>query len=638
MKRIIQLIICLVALEMGATGYSSLEYLSMDFSESTNGHLYGGWTCWGMGKTPAPEVTEAFNIESGDPAYTIMGVGELFVPFSNSTTMEGGLVSEWLVSPAVELPVNDVMLSFYVAAFGTLTTSNYEIYVSTTGNTPESFTEDPIYIGTIDGHTQYAKTELIHIPINGYKNKTIHVAFVNRSIDTMLTGFTNITIADYSVRLTNQTEKFVYESGDYPVSLIAQIMTPIECSGFKAMIETDTGIVSEYEESKNLNIGYKSYSIEFPIEINLPDHQTVNYKITLTPNYEEAKSLELNYSISYSLAYDKIVVMENATGAWNPYATYGSAAIDKYEDTYSNQFIPIEVHYYDAMEVDSYYPYIFNMTGGLSPLAVLNRSVVADTWDEDAIKKLLRQKSPMQVEIIETNFDTITKRGYVKFAPKIGVDINNIDLTAVVIIREDKCTGSGKNWTQMNNLSGAKSATQVGVSMDWWPYLKPYCEEVPEIEGFEFAHVGWGIFNDFGGSGVELARRWKGNEPQEFALSFDLPENIQKIENTSVVVLVIDKETGEILTANDMYADEYSSIKNIPNLDKYNILYKGHTIYVEAEPGAIVDLYNANGINLEKFVMNSSAININIENLNELIFVRVNKGNTTIVKKIVCTD
>lgn len=51
----------------------------MDFSESTDGYLYEGWTCWGMGKTPISEVTETFNIKSGDPAYTIIGVGELFV-------------------------------------------------------------------------------------------------------------------------------------------------------------------------------------------------------------------------------------------------------------------------------------------------------------------------------------------------------------------------------------------------------------------------------------------------------------------------------------------------------------------------------------------------------------------------------
>ena len=636
MKRIIQLIICLVALNMGATKYSSLEYLSMDFSESTDGYLYEGWTCWGMGKTPVPEVTETFNIKSGDPAYTIIGVGELFVPFSNSTTVEGGPVSEWLVSPAVTLPVDDVVLSFYVAAFGTNTNSEYEIYVSTTGNTPDCFTEQPVYTGTIKGHDQYAQTEMIYVPLNGYKNKTINVAFVNKSEGSMLTGFTNITIADYAVNLTNRREKFVYESGDYSLPFVAQIMTPMECLGFKATLKTDTGIVSEYEETKDLSGEYKSYSFEFPVKISLPDYQTVDYTITLTPNYPEAKSIEMKYSISYTKAFKNIVVMENATGAWNPYATFGCAAIDKYCDTYPDQFIPIEVHYSDAMQVDNYSPYIFTITEGLSPLAVLNRSIVTDTWDENTLKKLLKQNAPMQVEIKETYFDTTTKRGRVKYAPQFGVDISDIDLTAVVVVREDKCSGSGKEWTQMNNLSGAKNPTQVGVSMDWWPYLKYYCQESMEIRGFEFAHVGWGIFNDFNGSGVELPKVWKADEPQELTLSFDLPENIQNIDNTSVVVMIIEKETGKVITASDMYADKYSSIENIGSEDEYKVSLIDKTIFVEAEQGAIVDIFDTRGVCLGRHQMNFDTINIDLNHCSELILVRINKGNKTFIKKIIC--
>ena len=630
--------ICLVALKMGATEYSSLEYLSMDFSESADGYLYEGWTCWGLGKTPVSDVTEVFNINPGDPAYTIMGVGELFVPFSNSSTIEGGPVSEWLVSPAVDLPVDDVVLSFYVAAFGTNTESNFEVYVSTEGNAPECFSEEPIYKGTIQGNVQYAETELIHIPLNGYKDKTINVAFVNKSEGSMLTGFTNIKIADYAVSLTNQTEKFVYESGDYSLPFVVQILTPVECPGFKAILKTSTGIVSEYEETRDLNVAYKSYFIEFSDKISLYDYQTIDFTITLTPNYPGAKSIEKQYSISYSRAFENVVVMENATGAWNPYATFGSAAIDKYSGTYPDQFIPIEVHYNDAMEVDTYCPYIFNITGGVSPLAVLNRSVVADTWDENILKKLLKQNTPMQVEIKETCFDASMKRGYVKYAPEFGVDINNIDLTAVVVVREDYCTGVGKDWTQMNNLSGARNATQVGVSMDWWPYLKYYCEESPEIKGFEFAHVGWGIFNDFNGSGVELPKEWKANEPQELTLSFDLPENIQDIDNTSVVVMIIEKETGKVLTASDMYANKYTSVENIVIEDEYKVILKDKIIFVEAEAGAIVDIFDKRGICLGRYQMNLDSINIDSNHGSGMIFIRINKGNKTFIKKLICRD
>ena len=242
----------------------------------------------------------------------------------------------------------------------------------------------------------------------------------------------------------------------------------------------------------------------------------------------------------------------------------------------------------------------------------------------------------MQVEIKETYFDTSTKRGYVKYAPQFGVDINDIDLTAVVVVREDKCSGTGKDWTQMNNLSGAKNTTQVGVSMDWWPYLKYYCEESLEIRGFEFNHVGWGIFNDFNGSGIDLPKAWKADQQQELTLSFDLPEEIQNIDNTSVVVMIIEKESGKVLTACDMYADKYSSIQDIECGDEYKVVLKGQTIIVEAEQGAMVDIFDRQGICLARHQMDFDTIDIDLNHYADLILVRINKGSKTFIKKIIC--
>ena len=206
------------------------------------------------------------------------------------------------------------------------------------------------------------------------------------------------------------------------------------------------------------------------------------------------------------------------------------------------------------------------------------------------------------------------------------------------MIRENNCTGTGRDWTQMNQLSGAKSAAQIGVTPDWWPYLKYYCEEAPEIVGYKFKYVGWGIFNDFEGSGVELPHAWKFDEPQEFIISFDLPDGVQNIGNTSVIVMIIDKESNEIIAADVMNADNYSSVERVENSFEYSAIQQNNALTINAECGAKVELFDVKGICLGSYFMTSNMLCIDNLSSKGVILVRITKEHKTAIRKLIWKD
>ena len=125
----------------------------------------------------------------------------------------------------------------------------------------------------------------------------------------MLTGFSNIIIDEYHTKVSNNTPEVVYESGDYKVSITAEIATGVNCSGFTAKLETSTGVVSEYIETVELNNSVNSFSFEFPDAIVLETPQVVTYIVSITPNYEGAKTISKEYTIAYTNGYQRKVVM-----------------------------------------------------------------------------------------------------------------------------------------------------------------------------------------------------------------------------------------------------------------------------------------------------------------------------------------
>lgn len=236
-----------------------LQYFVSDFSNPTVQRPLCGWTCFGSGKVAKDTklgLSDASLREyfpEGCAAYEMLefkGLGN--APWSNSTFETGGAADEWLVSPEIDLTDSskDIMLDFDVLSYGSTNECKFEVYVSTTGNTREDFTDKPVYSGRQKGSAREIVRSTVHKALKDMGGKKIWIAFVNKSTDAQLTGFTRIVLSEYDIDVVNEAPTFTTTAGSYEVKMQVSIMTPVSCRGFVARLEGSDGGMQEYSTDK----------------------------------------------------------------------------------------------------------------------------------------------------------------------------------------------------------------------------------------------------------------------------------------------------------------------------------------------------------------------------------------------------
>lgn len=100
----------------------------------------------------------------------------------------------WLITPAISIPANGAMLSWWVAAQDpNYPSDHYEVMISTTGTATTDFTS--VYEETISSGDWTQRT----VALPAYANQTIHIAFVhNECTDLFLMKIDDISVTELS--------------------------------------------------------------------------------------------------------------------------------------------------------------------------------------------------------------------------------------------------------------------------------------------------------------------------------------------------------------------------------------------------------------------------------------------------------
>ena len=650
MKKILLSVVALVAFCMAATASVTtnpeLNYFTEDFKQ---GIIPESWTQFGAGKTAASEARAYFPV-GGDPYQPLVFSDGTTVAMSNSWTQEGGAVDEWLVTPAIEIPVDAAMLVYTVLAYGADTDSNYAVYVSTTGNKREDFVEAPIYDAKLKGNAQGGVSQRTNRHnLEGYAGQKIYIAFVNASDDAFMLGFTNIKVCEYDIAVTNQTPSFALEAGDTKLDLTVQVKTPFACSGYTATLTTNTGINEVSEVDKNLKSSYSSTKPTFsPITLTTKG-QAVEYTVTIAPKAEGATPTVVRGSVALADTYPGVCVMEEATGEYCGYCTRGIAALDYFTATYGDQFIGIAVHCgtfsTGVMEFESYNPILLEGITGF-PGAVFNRDEVTDPASEAVVKRLINKETAAKVEIGEVVYNPeVSQQVTINYLTTLGYTATDPNIGVAAVVIADGLTGTNtQTWCQVNNYAGTSKASIVSMyGEDWWPYFQWICESPSTITNMEFNHVACGIYNDYYGETGALKGTFNMGVAKTGTITFDMPmqqkvngPGVQDAEKTSIAVLLIDLQSGDIIAGAKMHADEYvktSSVEKVAAAD-YVAYQEGNSLKVVAEEGANVTIYAADGKVLGNYVMNANTMTINNNLMEGVLLVRMNKGNNSNFAKV----
>lgn len=633
-----------------------INFYQSDFRDSSPMRPLGEWSCFGSGKMAKDVNVGNTDVKlnslftPGSDAFISIDFENFGIVYcSNSSTVEGGAADEWLVSPAIDISgaPDNLVLGFDVFAYGNSTDPKYEVYVSTTGNTPEDFTK-ALYTAKSKNSPDAPVCTRVYRPIDVAGSQVVYLAFVNKSRDAQILGFKDISISEYELELVNNTPSYFEEPTDVSISCNVGIQTPVKSDGYTAVLSCK-GEEQIFTSYKQTGTAYVNETITFPNAVNIQYGESLTYTVTVTPNYEGATSSTFEFDMGCMQGYPSVCVEEEATGTWCGWCIRGIAGLNQFSDEYGDRFIGIGVHATDPMEVTTYLQSLSAQTGIVGyPSASFNRGPSTDPYSRDEVERILSKSVGYAVNIKSVTYNENTGLVTVTYAPKLAFNTTSANISAAVVVTEDDVTGKTGNWNQTNNYAGYTEADiteQFGAAA--WPYFKKYCEGFPTMPFvlMSYNHVAHGIFNSFngGGEGGTLPAEWNMDEEQEFTLTFDMPvqreangAGVQNWKNTHMVVLILDNVTGKILTAAKMGADHYNETGSAEETlfsRNVDVAREGANIRVSAEGEAMVSAYNMYGLELHKSTFTDSTV-IDGTDFHGPVIVKVVRGNDSFVKKI----
>lgn len=553
-------------------------YFKEDFSGCTAGQLPEGWSSYGAGKTATDSYAGSIPVTSEN---RIMRLSELFpdnthpfvmldlendgtvIPFCNSTTKEGGEVNEWLISPVIDTSETSeaLLLSFDVVCFGSFKSAPFSVYVGKSDSeTPEDFKGSPVYSSSFKGSTTQVKRERVYVSLPAADMSDpqgIRVALVCNASGAQLMGFAALEVNDYEVTIVNKAPEFTMTQGSMNIPFAIDLHYPGASKSVEVVLRDASG-----DRSKQFTISGEN-ALNWHTESSFQDAFTldytsdITYEIIVTPHTQKTLPYSKKFRIVCREGYPSVCVMEEATGTWCPACVRGIAAFEKYEDQWGDRFIGIAVHNSDEMTIETYDKKFRENSGITSfPSGWFNRKAVDTPNEESIVKGILDYNCAYKVEINKVGWNTLSNEVSVDFSTVCCHSLEDSKLSVAAIVLQDRYLGTH----QKNGLSGM---TKQQAGNEWWPYYERFSKGDAQIRPFEFDHVARGIFPSINGDSEILPSSFQAEIPEKSTLTFKIPELLgsdkENIwQDTSVVILLIDSETGHILTADKVLGNEYS--------------------------------------------------------------------------------
>lgn len=327
--------------------------------------------------------------------------------------------------------------------------------------------------------------------------------------------------------------------------------------------------------------------IDIPQNLSGHDHTiTINVaSIDGTPDAVVANStVSVQFSSSSSAHFPRKIVMEELTGAYCGWSPNGIATIEKLNERYQDNFIPIAIHVDDeiALTNDGYKP-IFDMGSG-TPTAYINRSYwsmmgPSYNFNFDGIK------DNAEAKITATAYSSDGVKVEVTTETVFGFNNEGNEYRIAYVLTEDKVGPYNQSNAYSNKTIFAET------DMDWWVRQGNW---VPML----YNDVARGIYDYNGVKGL-LPNEIKEGQKYNSKYEFTLPDNIQDKANLNVVTLLIDGATGEIMNADRTPVVDPSGIHSVDTdnklFDVYNTMGMKVRSKVSSLRGLPAGIYIVNG-------------------------------------------
>ena len=376
-----------------------------------------------------------------------------------------------------------------------------------------------------------------------------------------------VELPSYNVSVSDFETSYVLKGGKVNVPITITNGGKETVSSIAYTITTDGNTIAEKTLSvKNLPpFGSTTLSIPFDAD---KDNKKYSKTLTVTKVNDQSNTATQNSSngslITISEKPVAVPVVEEFTGTWCGYCPYGMVGLAKAHETFGDKVVLIAVHNDDPMAINDYNPIMSRVSG--FPSSFINR--VIDAYPSVGTLQYHLQSSMERITVgsieasaiwtsdakTEISIDTQTKFVYTDDNGQYGI--------AYVLVA-DGLKGTGSNWSQSNYLSGGSGDD----SMTFW------YNSASKVSGLEYNHVAvgaWGIANGVNGS---VNNNIKAGEVQNYNFKADITSKsvIQDKSKLTVVTLLIDKSTGNIVNAAQTTINDSGEASGIETIENSNI-------------------------------------------------------------------
>lgn len=125
-----------------------------------------------------------------------------------------------------------------------------------------------------------------------------------------------------------------------------------------------------------------------------------------------------------------------------------------------------------------------------------------------------------------------------------------------------------------------------------------------------YQHVARGIYPDF--FGKQIDSEWQSDIDKDFTMSFSIPSTVMDLNNTEVVLLIMDPSTQKIVASDNLAASGFTAgIENVTDITPtWDITAKGDNITIQAPIGSLVRIYSTAGLKITEATLNDTSISI----------------------------
>lgn len=243
--------------------------------------------------------------------------------------------------------------------------------------------------------------------------------------------------------------------------------------------------------------------------------------------------------VSADEKYPRKIVMEEGTGTWCGWCVRGIETIKRMSEKYPNNFIGIALHYGDEMDnLENYSPILSKIHG--FPGCFINRrssdyESVSLGSAENAVKAL-KDEAIAKIEATASFTDATKKKILVNTVTTFGFDDISVNYRIAYVVLEDNVGP----YYQDNYYPG--------MDLDKDDYMYEWTKKASTLS-IKFNDVARGIYPSVDGKDGSVPTWVKKNVANSYDYTVTLPQTVANADNVSIVTLLIDSSTGEIVNA-----------------------------------------------------------------------------------------